>query len=104
VDGQEVSGVGRDGGFELLPGCRVVEITRRDILVGRLLIWGGDLGPNTFVFDMKPGYEYSIVADNGSSMTIPVHAIEHGPSGARTRTIDPVDPASAPKACKVLGT
>jgi hypothetical protein len=114
VDGQVVSGLA--AGFELLPGCHVVETQRRLLFSSASWTRTEDVGSRAFVIHMKPGHHYMVVVDAGAAVVgyprgaqpgifgrLAIYAEERDPTGARTARLTsvehsvascaPVDPA-----------
>jgi hypothetical protein len=102
VDGQTVSGLAT--AFELLPGCHVVETESRLVVSNMNIAVTVDAPTRTFVFQMKPGYEYLVVVEMsepaGATVRLAVYGVEQDPAGTRTGVVAPVTPAAAAQACK----
>jgi hypothetical protein len=98
VDGRDVpSGI---RAFELLPGCHVVELARRVLITNSAVEWTGQIDARAFVFDMKPGSEYTVVVELSSEGSIGAaqmkfSGVERDASGRQTGAFTPVASAAA---------
>lgn len=105
IDGREV--VSQGGWFELLPGCHVVELDRRDagndIALSSAVYVSGQFSGTIYAMRMKAGARYIIRRDLteglGNTVRVVLSAREEEASGAAT-DLDPARSAEDLKACK----
>jgi hypothetical protein len=107
IDEQEVDG--RGGGFELLPGCHVVELDRQmqsdAFSLSSGAYWSGQFPQTIYAMRMKAGARYVIRRDiisEGQTGRVVLSAREEAGNGA-TADLAPVQSTADVDACKAGG-